>query len=322
MNSPSTSKNTWFVFSGGGARGCWQWDLFHLLAPLFNIVGCCGTSTGSLTAMAAALGIPYEYLDKLFEQVFASNAKQIFKPVYAQIKDGELKINKVKLIWKITWDLKNLQGLMSIDPLIETIERLLTEFPTWKYQFAFTVVDLHTGNRVRLTPQDFDDRHQLSRAIAASCAIPGLVGPVMELCTLKGTFMCLIDGGARDGFPLKQAFDSMIPDHDYQAVGLGCNAKELTPVDELTNVVDFLGAAANIVLNENTLGDMAEVELVNDLVKEKGEEVIGKKYVPLTLLLYKGGRGTLEFTPEARLSMKQTAVEDYERFVKTLGVTG
>ncbi len=321
MNSPSTSKKTWFVFSGGGARGCWQWDLFHLLAPLFDIVGCCGTSTGSLTAMAAALGIPYEYLDKLFEQVFASNAKQIFKPVYAQIKDGKLQINKVKLIWKITWGLKDLQGLMTIDPLIETIERLLTEFPEWKYQFAFNVVDLHTGNRVRLTPQDFDDRHELARGIAASCAIPGLVGPVMDIVTKTGTIRCSIDGGARDGFPLKQAFDSMLPNESYQAVGLGCNAKELTPVDELNNVVDFLGAAANIVLNENTLGDMAEVELVNDLIKEKGEEVMSKKYVPLTLILYKGGRGTLEFTPAARLSMKQTAVEDYERFVKTLGMT-
>lgn len=317
MNQPSVIRKTWFIFSGGGARGCWQWDLYHLLKPLFQIEGFCGTSTGSLTAMAAALDLPYEYIDKLFERVFADNARPIFKPGAAQIKDGRFRINKLDLVTKLLFNRKSLKGMMSVDPLIDLIEQILIEYPTFKYKFGFNVVDLYTGGRVRLTPEDFDDRRQLARGIAASCNIPGLSVPIFDLVTKTQTIRCCVDGGVRDGFPMKQAFDSMLPDELYQAVGLSCNAKEMTPDENLIDIFDFVGAAAYAGLNEIMLGDISEVELVNDLVKEKGEEIMGKKYVPPTMIYYKGGKGVLEFTPEARLHMKQTAREDYERFMKT-----
>ncbi|KAA6441455.1 patatin-like phospholipase family protein [Dyadobacter flavalbus] len=315
---PKQKTNTWFVFSGGGARGCWQWDLYHLIKHLFHIVGFTGTSTGSLTAMAAALDIPYAYLDKLFEQVFANNAKQIFKPGDGHIKNGKFKINKLKLIPKLIFNRKGLKGMMSIDPLVETIEQILTDFPEWKYKFGFNVVDLHTGARIRLTPDDFDDRHQLARGIAASCNIPGLCGPITDLRTKDRVLKCVFDGGIRDGFPLKQAFDSMVLGEANQAVGLGCNPKEMTPLEDLLDIFDYVGAAAYAGMNEMMLGDISEVELVNNFIKEVGEQATGKKYTPITMIYYKGGRGVLEFTPESRLDMKKTAKEDYERLVMAI----
>lgn len=300
--------------SGGGARGCWQWDLYNYMKPHFDIIGFTGTSTGSLTAMAAALDVPYNYLDKIFEQVFANDAKQIFKPGDGHIKNGKFEINKLKLIPKLIFNRKGLKGMMSIDPLIATIEKILTEFPEWKYQYGFNVVDLYTGAKFRLSPNDFDDRHQLARGIAASCNIPGLCSPIFDLRTKNLVIKCCVDAGVRDGFPLKQAFDLMKPEITYQVVGLSCNRKEMTPEENLQDIFDYVGAAAYCGMNELTLGDIAEVELVNDLIKEIGEAATGKRATPIQLIYYKGGRGTLEFTPESRLDMKKTAKEDFDRF--------
>lgn len=305
---------TAFVFSGGGVRGCWQWDLFEPLKQHFTIDSCQGTSTGSLTALAAAKGIPYAYLDAIYERECRTNAKGIFAPGIMDLKDGKLK-KKLNFLWNVAFKLESIAGLMKIDPLIKTVEQILIEFPEWKCKYFFYVVDLHTGSKVALCPDDFFTIPELARGIAASCAIPGLVEPIRDLKTKKGIFKCATDGGSREGFPLRLAFDNMDKLVPNQIVGLSCNVKEMTPAENLRGVLSIIGAAAYNGMNEMMLGDIESAQLMNMLVKQDAAIAADKADVPISLIYYKGGRGVLEFTPEARIDMKKTALEDYQRLM-------
>lgn len=308
------SVKTAFVFSGGGVRGAWQWDLFDKLKPHFNIDSCQGTSTGSLTALAAAKSIPYAYLDAIYERECRTNARGIFAPGVMELKDGKLK-KKLNLYWNIAFNLDKMPGLMKIDPLIKTIEQILKEFPIWHYKYFFYVVDLHTGSKIALCPADFFSLSELARGIAASCAIPGLVEPIRDLKTKKGIFKCCVDGGTREGFPLSLAFDNMDKTVQNQIVGLSCNVKEMTPAENLQGILSIIGAAAYNGMNEMMLGDIESAQLMNLLVKQDAAIAADKADVPISLIYYKGGRGVLEFTPQARIDMKNTALEDYKRIV-------
>lgn len=317
--NPSTSKKTHFVFSGGGARGVWQWDLYNLLKPPFNIVSVSGTSTGSLTAMAAALNVPYEYMNRVYKEVCSTDAKDIFEPNILKLKDGKLKKRFFKLLGNLNL---NFDGFMRINPLIKTIERILTEFPVWHYEYYFSFVDLRTGATITCSPSDFDSRSELARGIAASCAIPGLVEPIRDLKTKTATYACCVDGGVREGFPLRGVFNYVKQDEYalHQIIGLGCNAKEMTPEEDLKGIVKILGATAYNALNETMLGDIESAQLVNALVRSDAETG-NKKEVPIVLFYYKGGRGTLEFTPDAWAAMKVTARDDFDQIVKTIDLT-
>jgi predicted acylesterase/phospholipase RssA len=305
---------TAFVFSGGGIRGSWQWDLYDPLHKHFNVDSCQGTSTGSLTALAAALGIPYEYLAAIFERECRTNARGIFAPGVMELKDGKLK-KKLSFYWNLATNLDKMAGLMKIDPLIKTIEQILTEFPAWKCKYFFYVVDLHTGNKLAFCPDDFFTLSELARGIAASCAIPGLVEPIRDLKTKKGIFKCCVDGGTREGFPLSLAFDNMDKTVQNQIVGLSCNVKEMMPAEDLQGILNIVGAAAYNGMNEMMLGDIDSAQLMNLLVKQDAAIAADKADVPISLIYYKGGRGVLEFTPEARIDMKKTAKDDYQRII-------
>lgn len=305
---------THFVFSGGGARGGWQWDLFSRLEPLFDIETVCGSSTGTLTALCAAKGVPREYMAKLYEDVFANNARQIFKPGVGTIKNGGFKLNDWKLYPKLIFGKNKIKGAMTIDPLIETVARIHKEFPAFKYKFSMAVVDLHTSKTVYLSYEDFEDDREFCRGVAASCAIPILTEPIRDLKTKKGIIKCAVDGGTREGVPLKNAFDQMDPNGENQAILLGCNTPDVTPIEDLANIWGIMGATGTAVLNEMMNDDIQKVELVNDLIGEI--KLVGKKYVTIFKIYYKGGRGVLEFTPECLDSMRSSAKEDYERFLK------
>lgn len=307
------------VFSGGGARGAWQWDLFSAIEPWFGIESVNGSSTGTLTALCASKRVPRDYMIKMYDDVFANNARQIFKPGIGSIKNGKFKLNDWKFFPKLIFSRNKIKGAMSIEPLVGLIEKIHKDFPEFHYNFFFNVVDLHTGQTVQLSYDDFSDDHQFARGVAASCAIPGLVEPIRDLVTKKGTFKCCVDGGVREGLPLKQAFDQMKPEKVYQVILLGCNTKEITPKEDLGNIFGILGATGTAVLNEMMIDDVDKVELVNALVKEKGEFFNGKRYVPVFSIYYKDGRGVLEFTTDALASFRQSAKTDTERLRVALG---
>lgn len=314
--TPSTTKSTDIVNSGGGVRGVWQWELYRYLKPHLTINSFSGTSTGSLTSLLEALDVPYEVGDALYEDVCRTNARKIFKPGVMELKDGKLK-KKFSFLWNVAFKLDSMAGLMKIDPLIDTIEELLKAYPTFKYKYYFYFVDLHTGTTVMNTPDDYDSIRELARGIAASCAIPGLVEPVRGIKTKTKTYVCAVDAGVREGFPLKGAFQSILPGVQNQILGLGCNTKEMTPTDNLKGILNIAGAAAYNALNEMMLGDIESAQLMNYLVREKASVADNKSDIPIILYYYKGGRGTLEFTPDAWLSMKQTAKEDYVRILES-----
>lgn len=312
--TPSLVKKTDIVNSGGGVRGVWQWDLYNYLKPHLDINSFSGTSTGSLTSLLGALDVPHDAGDAIYEEVCRNNARSIFKPGLMELKDGKLK-KKLSFYWNLATNLDKTPGLMKIDPLIDTIEQILRAYPRFKYKYFFYFVDLYTGSTVISTPDDYDSTHELARGIAASCAIPGLVEPVRDIKTKKGLYSCCVDAGVREGFPLKGAFQSQVEGVKHQIVGLGCNTKEMTPEKNLQGILNIVGASAYNALNEMMIGDIESAQLMNYLVREKAAVADDKNDVPIILYYYKGGCGTLQFTPEARLSMKQTAHEDYLRIV-------
>lgn len=314
--APKVKTN--IVFSGGGARGGWQWPLFTYIEPIVDIESVCGSSTGTLTALCAAKKVPHQYMADLYDKVFSNDAKQVFKPGIGRISKGKFKFNDWKFYPKLIFNRNKIKGAMTVEPLIQLVEQIHKDFPAFHYNFFCNIVDLHTGATVQLSYADFDDDHQFARGVAASCAIPGLVEPIRDLVTKKGVFKCCSDGGVREGLPLKQAFDAMSADNFYQVILLGCNTPEITPTDDLDSVFGILGATATAVLNEMMIDDVAKVELVNMLVQEKGEDAIGKRFVPIFKIYYKGGRGVLEFTPESLASMRESAKVDFERLVTVL----
>lgn len=308
-----------FVFSGGGARGAWQWELFHELESLFDIESVTGSSTGTLTALCVAKKIPAEYMRKLYDDVYASNAREIFKPGIGSIKNGKFKLNDWKFIPKLVFARNKIKGAMSAEPLIALIEKIHNDFPEFHYDFSCCAVDLHTSKSVYFRFEDFESIREFAKAVAASCAIPGLVEPIRDIVTKNGTYKCCVDGGVREGLPLKQAFSRMKKENSYQVVVEGCNTPDATPTEELGNIFGIFGATGTAVLNEMMLDDIDKVERINELVKEKGELVMGKRYIPIHKIFYKDGGKILEFTPEGLQSFRESAKKDAERFRTLIG---
>jgi predicted acylesterase/phospholipase RssA len=312
--SSDRKVKTNIAFSGGGARGAWQWEMFSLIEHYYEVESVCGSSTGTLTALCAAKRVPKYYMDKLYNEAFANNARSIFRPGIGQIKNGKFKINDWKFFPKLIFNRNKIKGAMSIEPLVDLVASIHKQFPDFYYNFLFNVVDLYDGRVWQLSYADFDDDHQFARAVAASCAIPGLVEPIRNILTKKGTIICGVDGGTREGFPAKQAFDAMHPGRTYQVILLGCNTPEITPTDDLGSIFGILGATGTAVLNEMMLDDVAKVELVNVIVEQVGEQATGKRFATIFKVYYKDGRGVLEFTPEALASMRESGRSDFERF--------
>jgi predicted acylesterase/phospholipase RssA len=316
VSDPNPTKITEVVFSGGGVRGVWQWELYNHMKPDLIVNSFSGASTGSLTSLLAALDVPHDVGDMIYAGVCSTNARAIFEPGVMELNNGKLK-KRLKFFWNVAFKLNNMAGLMKIDPLVKTIEEILKAYPRFKHKFYFYTVDLHTGATIMLTPDDFDSTHELARGIAASCAIPVLVEPIRDLKTKKGVFKCCVDGGTREGFPLKGAFHAMTKNFEHQIVGFGCNAKEMTPEENLKGILNIGGATAYNALNELMLGDIESGTLMNYLVRENADVAEGKKDTPIVLYYYKGKTGTLGFTPEGYSEMKETAKADFERIKKT-----
>lgn len=313
---PDSDIETVVVCSGGGGLGLWQWTVLMGLAKHYKISMICGTSAGTLNAFGFAKGL-YVQITQLYEEVFKQNAKQIFKGGLVQLKKGKLDISWLKLVPKVLFQAKKIKALMGNGPLTETLKNLHAINPSFRIPFAFNCVDLQSGSVVRFSPDDFTDEENLLKAVTASTTIPVLLPPISNVVSKKGTFQNLIDGGLRDGSPLGQMFDMMIPGKRYRIIVINCNSVDMQPDDELKNIGQIASRTAEIALNEILKGDLEKTQLINEQLKENpGKD--GKIYAPISIIEYKGPIGSFNFSEESYISQYNQAIADVRNFMASV----
>lgn len=107
------------------------------------------------------------------------------------------------------------------------------DFDQLKIPFAAVATDLNRGNRVVL------DRGPVARAVRASCSIPGIFEPVKHQDKL------LVDGGVVDNIPIDVAREKGAD------VVIAVDISGYLANFDITNVIDVVFQATNIMFNEN-----------------------------------------------------------------------
>ncbi len=211
-------KKLGLALGGGAARGFAHIGALKVLEergirPDFVA----GTSVGSLVGALYCAGLTSAEIADQARQIAWRDLVQMTVPSMGLVK-GE-----------------RLESL--VDELVEgrTIEDL--EIP-----FAAVAVDIRGGEEVVL------ESGPISRAVHASCAIPGFFVPV----DYDGVL--LVDGGIMNGVPA----DVVKRMGAEYAVGIDLNANDMDPEEEMENVLAVLARTMSIFLRStNAKGRMA-----------------------------------------------------------------
>ncbi len=212
------------VLGGGAARGFAHVGVIRALEQeKIPVDLVVGTSVGSL------IGAIYAYDTNSFElewTAFALEKDSIFDyGIFSAFTGlGPVKGDKLEEFVKSKVPVANIEDL--------------------KMPFAAVATDLNRGTRVVL------DRGPLARAVRASCSIPGVFQPVDHQGRL------LVDGGVVDNIPISVAremgADLVI------AVDIGESVVNFN----ITNMIDVVIQAANIMFNENVKYKKKEADVL------------------------------------------------------------
>ena len=157
------------ALSGGIARGPVHVGILSVLAQENIPIHCiAGASAGSLIGAAYCAGMPIKEIRRLS---LSTNWRHVARPVWPK------------------------RGLVTFAPLERFVERNIGRHDIEDLALPYSAVatDLLRGERVLL------QHGRLSRAVRASCSIPGLVTPV----EVDGRLLC--DGGVADNLPVDAA---------------------------------------------------------------------------------------------------------------------
>jgi len=119
-----------------------------------------------------------------------------------------------------------------------------TNIEDMKLPFAAVATDLNRGTRVVL------DRGSVAKAVHASCAIPGVFEPVNHQGRL------LVDGGVVDNIPVAVAREKGAD------IVIAVDISENVVNFNITNLVDVMLQAVNIVFNENAKHKKKEADVL------------------------------------------------------------
>jgi NTE family protein len=161
------------VMAGGGARGLAHLGVYRALLEKGVEVDCVGgTSIGGIMAILLASGRPYEHVMDIAQRAFKNKPTSDFSwlPIFSLIKGQRLR----RIVETSMDALLGAQG--HLEDCWKSCYCIATNYST-----ASEVV-LRQGNA--------------SRALLASCAIPGALPPVIE----NGDILC--DGGTFNNFPV------------------------------------------------------------------------------------------------------------------------
>jgi len=189
MNRKINHREKILACSGGGAHTTSYIGFWKYVHDENNFTPDCivGTSGGALFGCFMAAGISSREME---------NAIKKYKP-WKQFR-------LAPLLWMA--DFLFYWGLVRIEKIQRLLSRIFDEFNIdWdsfsNTEFQCVVTDLNEGKR-KYIPQDLD--MELSKAVAASIAIPGIFEPVWAKGN-DGKRHCFVDGGVCEGYPIKAA---------------------------------------------------------------------------------------------------------------------
>ena len=160
------------------------------------------------------------------------------------------------------------------------------DFDQLKIPFAAVATDLNRGTRVVL------DRGPVARAVRASCSIPGIFEPVKHQDKL------LVDGGVVDNIPIdvarEKGADVVI------AVDI---SGHITNFD-ITNVVDVVFQATNIMFNENVKSRKKDADV---LIRPRVGDVGMLDFTQKKRCMQAGMDAAREALPEIKKKMEEWA---------------
>jgi len=208
------------ALGGGGARGIAHLGVikaFEEHGLEFDVIA--GTSAGSLAGAFLASGMKYEKMSQIIKEV----------------RKKDIKKNRIPLMPSKT------EGIQSI--LIEHLGDI--DITQLKTPFAAVVVDIKTTDEVVLT------KGNLAKAVAGSCAVPGVFQPV-ELDD-----MLLCDGGLQNTLPGNVP---RLMGCDY-VISVDVNAERTYGTDS-TKVLDIISASIRTLMKSNVVKGYLNSDIV------------------------------------------------------------
>lgn len=208
------------ALGGGGARGFSHLGVLKAFEEYgldFDYV--CGTSVGSLVGAFYAAGYSYN---------------QLFN-IAKNLKKKDIKTNKVFFMPSKTEGIENVITENLGDINIEDLKK----------PFAAVAVDIKTTEEVAIT------KGNLAKAVAGSCAVPGVFHPV----EFEGRHLC--DGGLQNTMP---ADIPRIMGCDY-VVAVDVNKSRLYGT-ESTKLIDVIACSIRILMKSNVIKGYVSADIV------------------------------------------------------------
>lgn len=261
------SKKVGLALGGGFLRATAHIGVLKVLVeehvPVDMIAG---SSAGSLVAALFARGLSPGRIER---EALSLRARDVFDSGLALANLFLMVGKSVADFFRFPFPFRVPLGLMKGRNLERLIERLVGKKGDWKIPLAVTSVDVSCGTlvvfregqvvgnaagRTVVPPEDmiFVSGFPITRAVRASCAVPGLFEPVV----VEG--MILVDGGVRDNVPagvLKEMGADVV-----LAVDVGYDGY---PCKKIKNMVDLLTRSLDIMTSE---GSRVKLDLYADVV--------------------------------------------------------
>lgn len=286
------------VLSGGGFKGAFQLGAIkELLEKGIEFSAVSGVSVGALNASQVAQN-NISGLEKLWEDVIATNGKSITKGNIAELSNGSLspvedkvwevalkgisklditaailnKKKRLKLINQAITNINSVNNLLDNSPLEEL---LLTnvKLDNFIMPFFFGLVSLYTGKLYELSEKDFKLDRDIAKAVLASSTMPVVWKPIPLVNTKYGPILNAVDGGLRMVNPLSQIWNYIQDDeHEWTIWVINCNNAEMSYREASPTLSQIAGTSIDILLNEVLHNDVELSSKMNEWA-----DSIGKK---------------------------------------------
>ncbi len=248
------------AFGGGGARGFSHIGVIKALEEhglKFNHIS--GTSAGSIVGAAWAYG-------KTWKELYA---------IAKEINKKDIKNNTIPLMPSKT---EGIQQIIKENFGDINIEELSTPFTA-------VAVDLKSTKEICIS------HGNLAKAVAGSCAVPGVFVPVVF------EDMLLADGGLQNTIP---ADTLRFFDCDY-VIAVDCNKSRLYGTDS-SKVIDVLSCSIRILMKSNSIKGYIYSDLV---IGPETKRFHSAKLEGLDEMVEEGYKATIDLIPEIRALFKK-----------------
>lgn len=248
------------AFGGGGARGFVHLGVIKALEEhglKFDYIS--GTSAGSIVGAIWASGKNYKEMYEIAKELKKKDIRTNIIPLMPSKTDGIESIIKENL------------GDINIEEL--------------KIPFCAVAVDLKSAKEICIS------HGNLAKALAGSCAVPGVFVPV------EFEDMLLADGGLQNTIP---ADALRFAGCDY-VIAVDCNKSRLYGTNS-SKVVDVINCSIRILMKSNAIKGYLYSDLV---IGPETKQFKSTKMNDLPAMVEEGYKATIDLMPQIRMLFKK-----------------